>query len=123
MFCGVANLIALWEKYRHHLSEDFLRALRRATEDEVEVTYERVLNTCLSSLQDVVTSIGGNSLIKYGLLAPQSSPHQDRGNREYNAETNYDPGEMTTIRNDYVALFSSEQMQIYDTVLESVGQN
>ncbi|CAG4984962.1 unnamed protein product [Colias eurytheme] len=123
VFCGVANPVTLWEKYRHHLSEDFLRALRRATGDEIDVTDERVLNTCLSSLQDVVISIGGNPLIEYGLPAPQSSEHQDRGNREYNAETNYDPGEMTTIRNDHVALFSSEQKQIYDTVLESVGQN
>lgn len=69
VFCGVANPVALWEKYRHHLSEDFLRALRRATGDEVG------------------------------------------------------DGEMTTIRNDHVALFSSEQKQIYDTVLESVWQN
>ncbi|XP_045498452.1 uncharacterized protein LOC123696361 [Colias croceus] len=123
VFCGVANPVTLWQKYRHYLSEDFLRALRRATGDEIDVTDERVLNTCLSSLQDMVISIGGNPLIEYGLPAPQSSGHQDRGNREYNAETNYDPGEMTTIRNDHVALFSSEQKQIYDTVLESVGQN
>lgn len=68
--CGVANPVALWEKYRHHLSEDFLRALRRATGDEVEVTDERVLNTCLSSLQDVVISIGGNHWSNMGYQLP-----------------------------------------------------
>uniref|UniRef100_A0A2A4JMG0 Uncharacterized protein n=1 Tax=Heliothis virescens TaxID=7102 RepID=A0A2A4JMG0_HELVI len=107
-------------KYRHCLSEDFLRTLRRATEDEVEVTDERVLNTCLSSLQDVVISIGGNMLSEYGLPSPQPSPHQDRGNREYTAETNYDPVVMATIRNNHLG--GNARAQEFSDVLLSLGE-
>ncbi|KAJ8723192.1 hypothetical protein PYW08_003104 [Mythimna loreyi] len=84
-----------------------IRYYRRGTGDEFDVPDDRVLNTCLSPLQDVDNSIDGNPLIEFVLPAPPPSPHQKYGNREYNAETE----------------FSSEQKQIYDTVLESVVQN
>ncbi|CAG4940534.1 unnamed protein product [Parnassius apollo] len=70
VFCGIANPLLLWEKYRHLLSEDFLRAPRCTTGDNTEATDERVLNSCLSSLQDMVISIGGSSLVDYGLPTP-----------------------------------------------------
>ncbi|CAG4930746.1 unnamed protein product [Parnassius apollo] len=70
VFCGFANPLLLWEKYRHLLSEDFLRAPRCTTGDNTESTDERVLNSCLSSLQDMVISIGGSFLVDYGLPTP-----------------------------------------------------
>ncbi|CAG5003360.1 unnamed protein product [Parnassius apollo] len=121
VFCGIANPLLLWEKYRHLLSEDFLRAPRCTTGDNTEATDERVLNSCLSSLQDMVISIGGSSLVDYGLPTPQHLDVQERGNREYNSEINYDPRAMSTVVNDHVCKFTSEQKQIFDTILESVG--
>ncbi|CAG5057392.1 unnamed protein product [Parnassius apollo] len=121
VFCGIANPLLLWEKYRHLLSEDFLRAPRCTTGDNTEATDEHVLNSCLSSLQDMVISIGGSSLVDYGLPSPQHLDVQERGNREYNSEINYDPRAMSTVVNDHVCKFTSEQKQIFDTILESVG--
>ncbi|CAG4982867.1 unnamed protein product [Parnassius apollo] len=96
VFCGIANPLRLWDKYRH-LSEDFLRAPRCTTGDNTEATDERVLNSSLSSLQDMAISIGGSSLVDYGLLTPQHLDVQERGNREYNSEINYDPRAMSTM--------------------------
>ncbi|CAG4964377.1 unnamed protein product [Parnassius apollo] len=121
VFCGIANPLLLWEKYRHLLSEDFLRAPRCTTGDNTEATDEHVLNSCFSSLQDIVISIGCSSLVDYGLPFPQHLDVQKRGNREYNSEINYDPRAMSTVVNDHACKFTSEQKQIFDTILESVG--
>lgn len=57
----------LWiQKYQYKFSEDLLRNLRSNPEDTVE-TDEHVINGCLSSVQNVITSIGCNLLQKYGL--------------------------------------------------------
>ncbi|KAJ2941595.1 hypothetical protein O0L34_g14649 [Tuta absoluta] len=123
VFCGLSNPVELWEKYKHHLSEDFLRDLRRTTSDEVDQMDERVINSCLCSLQDKVLSIGGRVLAEYGLPTPQTLSDQPHVNREYDAETNYSPGAMATIVNESIDKFTPEQRDIFDTVVQSVSLN
>lgn len=74
------------------------------------------LNQCLVAIQDLVTSMGGHSLPQYGLPAPTL----EHINREYAAETNYDPGELSEILRTGVHSLTVEQRTVYERVCHSV---
>ncbi|XP_036347381.1 uncharacterized protein LOC118756745, partial [Rhagoletis pomonella] len=122
VFCGLSHPVQLWEKYQRHLLEDFLFAARRADGDSIAGSDERVINRCLSSLQDIVISISGNPLSHYGLPEPQETTEAQRVSREYAAETNYSYSAMTEIVNNNSGTLTDEQKSVYNKILTSVNK-
>ncbi|GFQ91551.1 hypothetical protein TNCT_24461 [Trichonephila clavata] len=79
-----------------HLMEDYVRDFQRHYPDaDINAHLENFSNHALLALQDVLLSIGGNTLPYYGLPSPQAIDGiVENLNREYIEHTNFDPVEL-----------------------------
>ncbi|GFQ90385.1 ATP-dependent DNA helicase [Trichonephila clavata] len=96
VFCNVSNPSELWDKFQDHLMEDYVRDFQRHYPDaDINAHLENFSNHALLALQDVLLSIGGNTLPYYGLPSPQAIDGiVENLNREYIEHTNFDPVEL-----------------------------
>ena len=121
VFCALSDSAHLWQKYQYQLAQDFLYQAQEANNNsDIDVGLrENIFNRCLSALQEVVISIGGNILSRYGLPEPNINPTQH--NTEYSAETNYNSSELSQfIRVEFPRL-TEEQRRIYERVYHSAN--
>lgn len=118
VFCGLSNPQDLWQKYQTYMADDILYRMR-IEEPELDRADERALNGCLTLLQEVVTSIGGNSLDSYGLPQPIQP---NNSNHEYEEATLYDREEMAAFVSNNIPRLNTEQRHIFDRVIRSVEQ-
>ncbi|CAE1330091.1 unnamed protein product [Acanthosepion pharaonis] len=66
-WCEISDLNSLWERYKDHMSEDFLRQAQSHNPD-IEVTFSGIIyNRALIALEDSLLEVGGNTLATYGL--------------------------------------------------------
>ncbi|GFX68470.1 ATP-dependent DNA helicase [Trichonephila clavipes] len=73
VFCNVSNPSELWSKFKDHFTEDYVRDFQRHYPDaDINAQLENFSNRVLFALQDVLLSIGGNTLPHYGLPSPQA---------------------------------------------------
>ncbi|GFY66027.1 ATP-dependent DNA helicase [Trichonephila inaurata madagascariensis] len=73
VFCNVSNRSELWNKFKDHFMEDYVRDFQRHYPDaDINAHLENFINRVLFALQDFLLSIGGNTLPHYGLPSPQA---------------------------------------------------
>ncbi|GFR16178.1 ATP-dependent DNA helicase [Trichonephila clavata] len=73
VFCNVSNPSELWDKFQDHLMEDYVRDFQRHYPDaDINAHLENFSNRALLALQDVLLSIGGNTLPHYSLPSLQA---------------------------------------------------
>ncbi|GFR01921.1 ATP-dependent DNA helicase, partial [Trichonephila clavata] len=123
VFCNVSNPSELWNKFQDHLMEDYVRDFQRHYPDaDINAHLENFSNRALLALQDVLLSIGGNTLPHYGLPSPQAIDGiVENLNREYIEHTNFDPVELQHWINQNEPRLNSEQNQIYRLLTDSVN--
>ncbi|GFQ85412.1 ATP-dependent DNA helicase [Trichonephila clavata] len=123
VFCNVSNPSELWDKFQDHLMEDYVRDFQRHYPDaDINAHLENFSNRALLALQDVLLSIGGNTLPHYGLPSPQAIDGiVENLNREYIEHTNFDPVELQHWINQNEPRLNSEQNQIYRLLTDSVN--
>lgn len=115
VFCGLSDAAQLWTKYKQAFAEDFLRDDR---------CLEVSLNICLRAIQDTVLTMGGNSLVSYGLPeSPSNSDSEQRGSREYTAETSYNSRDLTKILRECLPKLTEEQQSVFHRVCDSTTNN
>ncbi|GFY60531.1 hypothetical protein TNIN_313621 [Trichonephila inaurata madagascariensis] len=86
----------LWNKFKDHFMEDYIRDFKRHYPDaDINAQLENFSNRVLFALQDVLLSIGGNTLPHYGLPSLQANDGiVENLNREYFKQSNFDPVEL-----------------------------
>lgn len=114
---SLSDASQLWHKYQDKLAEDFFRHAQLSTDNTVnERLRESLLNRCLLAIQDMVISIGGNSILQYGMPEPSfdGRPYFERINRNYAMEINYDLADLAeTLQTDIFRL-TDEQRLIFE---------
>ncbi|GFX68491.1 ATP-dependent DNA helicase [Trichonephila clavipes] len=125
VFCNVSNPSELWSKFKDHFTEDYIRDFQRHYPDaDINAQLENFSNRVLFALQDVLLSIGGNTLPHYGLPSPQAIDGiVENLNREYFKHTNFDPVELQHIINQNEPRLNKEQNQVYRLLTDSVNAN
>ncbi|KAL0860054.1 hypothetical protein ABMA27_010369 [Loxostege sticticalis] len=118
VFCALSDAALLWQKYQNNLAEDYIRDMHQSTNDLNNQQRQVIFNRCLNEIQDIVLSIGGNSLSYYGLPDPPS--YEERDNREYSAERNYDSTELLNTLRVGIPALTNEQRNIFHRVCNSV---
>ncbi|GFY37376.1 ATP-dependent DNA helicase [Trichonephila inaurata madagascariensis] len=73
VFYNVSNPSELWNKFKDNFMEDYVRDFQRHYPDaDINAHLENFGNRVLFALQDALPSIGGNTLLHYGLPSPQA---------------------------------------------------
>ncbi|GFS57121.1 ATP-dependent DNA helicase [Trichonephila clavipes] len=125
VFCNVSNPSDLWSKFKDHFMEDYVRDFQRHYPDaDINSQLENFSNRVLLALQDVLLSIGGNTLPHYGLLSLQAIDGiVENLNREYFEHTNFDPVKLQHLINQNEPRINKEQNQVYRLLTDSVNAN
>ncbi|GFV26502.1 ATP-dependent DNA helicase [Trichonephila clavipes] len=105
--------------------EDYVRDFQRYYPDaDINAQLENFRNRVLFALQDVLLSIGGNTLPHYGLPSPQAIDGiVENLNREYFEHTNFDPVVLQHMINQNEPILNKEQNQVYRLLADSVNAN
>ncbi|GFW28511.1 ATP-dependent DNA helicase [Trichonephila clavipes] len=105
--------------------EDYVRDFQRHYPDaDINAQLENFNNRVLFALQDVLLSIGGNTLPHYSLPSPQAIDGiVESLNREYFEHTNFDPVELQHMINQKEPRLNKEQNQVYRHLTDSVNAN
>ncbi|GFX33216.1 ATP-dependent DNA helicase [Trichonephila clavipes] len=105
--------------------EDYVRDFQRHYPDaDINAQLENFSNRVLFALQDVLLSIGGNTLPHYGLPSTQAIDGiVENLNREYFEHTNFDPVELQRMINQNKPRLNKEQNQVYRLLTESGNTN
>lgn len=122
-FCALSNAAQLWEKYKEQLCEDFFRNISRDQDTEInDNCRDLAINQCLLAIQkNELIAVGDNTLSEYGLPTPTIA--NERINREYAAELNYNAAEPLETLENGVPSMTPEQKQVFDRVCHSVNNN
>lgn len=125
VFCNVSNPTELWDKFKDHFTDDYVRDFQRHYPDaDINTHLDIFTNRALFALQDVLLPIGGNSLSHYGLPSPQATDGIDENlNREYIEHTNFDPVELQNTINHNEPRLNDEQNQIYRLLIDKINAN
>ncbi|GFY23143.1 ATP-dependent DNA helicase [Trichonephila clavipes] len=113
----------LWSKFKDHFMEDYVRDFQQHYPDaDINAQLENFSNRVLFELQDVLLSIGGNTLPHYGLPSPQAIDGiVENLNREYFEHTNFDPVALQNMLNQNEPRLNKEQNQVYRLLTDSVN--
>ena len=119
--CSMSNPLALWEKYKDELSEDFLHQTRLQNPTlQIDFGLE-IFNLALIALEDKLAEMGGKQLTHYDL--PET--HRGQENRlatEVLRETSYNMDELTLYAEENEPKLLTDQRSVYNTILDSVNQ-
>lgn len=120
VFCQAANPLALWEKHRDSMSEDF----RRQMEGNVQGLDGGLLasiayNKCLETLETLLYSMAHQSLLNFGLPSP-TTDNSVSTNREYLRELSYNVDLLSNMVADNEPKLNDEQRTVYSEVITSV---
>ena len=120
VFCQAANPLALWEKHRDSMSEDF----RRQMESNVQGLDGGLLasiayNKCLETLETLLYSMAHQSLLNFGLPSP-TTDNSVSTNREYLRELSYNVDLLSNMVADNEPKLNDEQRTVYSEVITSV---
>ncbi|XP_069965797.1 uncharacterized protein [Bactrocera oleae] len=121
----VNNYPELWNKFKSHFIDDFSRNLEPQYPDaDINSYIDDITNRALLALQNVVLSIGGNTIDHYGLPSPYLVGESiNTLNREYIEQTNFNPIELQHTINNNEPKLNNEQNQIYQLIIEKVNTN
>lgn len=125
VFCNTSYPLELWNKFKSHFIDDFRRNLERQYPDaDINSYIDDITNRALLALQNVVLSIGGNTIDHYGLPSPYLVDESiNTLNREYIEQTNFNPIELQHTINNNEPKLNNEQNQIYQLIIEKVNTN
>ncbi|CAH2019673.1 unnamed protein product [Acanthoscelides obtectus] len=108
LFCEIENPLALWEQFKYHLSEDYIR---RLNDNDLAYNYALAYINRYLALQ-------GKSNRDFQLLLP-TEPVEHLIEDEYD----YDQSEEQEIANRNIPLLNQEQRRIFTDILLAVNEN
>ncbi|CAH2016859.1 unnamed protein product [Acanthoscelides obtectus] len=108
LFCEIENPLALWEQFKYHLSEDYIRRLNNN-----ELAY----NYALAYINRYLT-LQGKSNRDFQLPLP-TEPVEHLIEDEYN----YDQADEQQIANRNIPLLNQEQRLIFNDILLALNEN
>ncbi|CAH2017789.1 unnamed protein product [Acanthoscelides obtectus] len=108
LFCEIENPLALWEQFKYHLSEDYIRRL-----NDNDLAY----NYALAYINRYL-AVQGKSNRDFQLLLP-TEPVEHLIEDEYD----YDQSEEQEIANRNIPLLNQEQRRIFTDILLAVNEN
>ena len=119
--CSMSNPLALWEKYKDELSEDFLHQTRLQN-PTLQIDFgPEIFNLALIALEDKLAEMGGKQLTHYDL--PET--HRGQENRlatEVLRETSYNMDDLTLYVEENEPKLLADQRSAYNIILDSVNQ-
>ncbi|GFQ95595.1 ATP-dependent DNA helicase [Trichonephila clavata] len=90
-----ANRKDLWEKYKHHMSEDILHRIRRINANPNIQFTSNIYSEALILIEDVCLTIANKSLTELEMIAPNRYSN-DIFDRDIQRETPFDVNELQT---------------------------
>ncbi|XP_046660821.1 uncharacterized protein LOC124354421 [Homalodisca vitripennis] len=118
--CAPSDPMALWEKHRDSLSEDYLLQLRR-TANNFDLQMSDILyNKALINIEDTCLSIVNKPLQELGLLSP---PRDDIDivDTDVVRETNYNRDELHRFVETNVPLLVGQQRTSYNIIMDRIS--
>ncbi|XP_046812126.1 ATP-dependent DNA helicase pif1-like [Lucilia cuprina] len=119
--CHLSNALSLWEKYKNNLSEDIKNQMENNSQN-IPLNINEVYNKCLIQIEDIILSLGGEQLEKYGLPQPLRENNANF-HREYFIETNYDIESLERNVINKEKTLTNEQRNIYNQIIHSAENN
>lgn len=120
--CSPSDPLALWEKFKHDLSEDIL-SRRMRSDDLIENDVELIIfNEALILIEDICLEMSGKLLIEFGLPAP-SRDHRDPSNSEILRETSYNRVQLDNFVSTNIPLLMQDQLVSFRGILELINRN
>lgn len=122
VFCQVGDPLKLWEKYKDSLAEDVRWQMERESGAN-KLVLAIVYNECLISLENIVLSMSGKTLIQFGLPSPSREQGGVVGYRQYLSELSYDTVQLTEAVAMNVSKLNQEQRKAYDEIMHSIASD
>ncbi|XP_074115778.1 ATP-dependent DNA helicase PIF1-like [Cotesia typhae] len=122
VFCHVGDPLKLWEKYRDYLSEDIQRRIEQESRN-IEQVIDIIYNQALILLEDIVLSMSGNTLLKFGLPSPSREEGPIINNRQYLNELAYDTNHLINFVAENVPKLNLEQEKVYSEILNAIDSD
>lgn len=117
--CFPSNPLALWNKYKDFMAEDYLIRMRHQTRNADLVISLEMYNEALIAIEDMCLTIANKALGQLGLSSP-NRPMHDLFDQEWQREQRYDPNELRTFVNLNVPKLNDHQKHVYDTIMQAV---
>ncbi|XP_063941193.1 uncharacterized protein LOC135149410 [Daucus carota subsp. sativus] len=122
--CKVTNLSLLWSKHWQQMVDDIVLKRRRLNKDDSLMLDDQQLQYyALAEIDNLLRSIG-KSLKNYSQLPQPPENYLNHGtNNLILEETNYNTIEMEAEYKTLEATMNDEQLNVYNSILDSVGKN
>lgn len=122
IFCQLADPVVLWNKHKPSLAEDIEHNVQREYNGQnIHQLSVMIYNMCLTLVEDIVTDMGGMLLQNYGLPEVVRGIENDRLNREYMREMDYNVDDLFQTISNNEPLLNNDQMKVYSEIIDSVN--
>lgn len=111
-----ADPLTLWERFKESLSEDILRQIRFANQDNDIQFSNDIFNESLIMIEEKCMSLSNKTVFELGLPAPKYQQNNIM-NRDLLRERNYNVEELQTYVENQKRLLVNDQKEAYETIM------